>query len=60
MAEEIPTRPPPAKPVHKPWTPEQQAQHVADLLNALDGWHWQDPTRTSSQRLHLIRDTNAA
>ncbi|MFL4904641.1 hypothetical protein ACJ6WF_16005 [Streptomyces sp. MMS24-I2-30] len=30
LAEAIPTRPP-AKPPGEPWTPEEQAQHLADL-----------------------------
>lgn len=37
MAEEIPVRPAPPD-SHTLWTPEEQARHVADLLNALDGW----------------------
>lgn len=52
MNEAIPTRPP-AKPPHQPWTPEEQAQHRADLLEALDGWH--DPSQQAQQkrRRHL-------
>jgi hypothetical protein len=52
MAEAIPTgtfggaRPPkprrPAAATAPPWTPEQQAQHVATLLEELDGWEWHD------------------
>jgi hypothetical protein len=60
MQEAIPTRPP-AKPPHEPWTPEEQAQHRADLDAALKGWHWQDDTRISRRRrrLHLVRDSDA-
>ncbi|MFF4552759.1 hypothetical protein [Streptomyces sp. NPDC001422] len=50
LQEEIPVRPTPA-PDRGPWTPEQQAAHRADLLNALDGWHWDRPTRP---HLHLV------
>lgn len=49
MAEAIPVRPP-AKPPNEPWTPEEQAQHVADLLEALDGWHSQDPRDIRKRR----------
>ena len=61
MAEEIPVRPTPPAP-RAPWTPEQQAQHRADLLNALDSWHWQDDTRVGKRRRHLqlIRQAEAA
>lgn len=52
LAEELPTgtfghaQPPKQRPAeHLPyvsrWTPEEQAQHLADLNAALDGW--QDP-----------------
>jgi hypothetical protein len=34
LQEAIPTRPP-AKPLHEPWTPEEQAQHLADLAAEL-------------------------
>ena len=63
MAEEIPVRPtPPAQPgPSAPWTPQQQAQHCADLLEALNGWHWQDDTRISARRhLRLVRRADAA
>jgi hypothetical protein len=49
IAEEIPTGtfghtlpPQPQETQPRPipkWTPEEQAQHVADLLEAIDGWH---------------------
>lgn len=61
MAEEIPVRPtPPGPPA--PWTPQEQAEHLATLLTALDGWHWQDPTRISYRRrghLHLVQQPAA-
>ncbi|WP_437034338.1 hypothetical protein [Streptomyces sp. enrichment culture] len=70
MAEAIPTgtfghsRPP--KPHDEPWTPEEQAQHLATLAAALKDWH--DPSEQAEadrQRhrphLHLITThTNAA
>jgi len=46
MAEELPTgtfghaQPPKPRESHtRPWTPEEQAQHWADLATALNGWH---------------------
>ena len=43
LAEAIPIRPAPApKPAHEPWTPEEQAQHWADLGEAIADWHWKD------------------
>ncbi|MFE9645285.1 hypothetical protein ACFYO0_14450 [Streptomyces sp. NPDC006365] len=36
----------------RPWTPDEQAQHVAELLEALDGWHHGDAPR----HLRLITD----
>ncbi|MGW1158450.1 hypothetical protein ACWD5Q_06655 [Streptomyces sp. NPDC002513] len=38
LAEAIPTRPP-AKPPHDPWTPDEQAQHLADLEAELAAIH---------------------
>jgi hypothetical protein len=61
MQEAIPVRPAPA-PQRTPWTPEQQAQHRADLLEAIHGWHWTDDSRLSARRRHLrlIRQADAA
>lgn len=61
MQEAIPTRPP-AKPAHEPWTPEEQAQHRADLNAAIADWHWHDDTSVGQRRRHLrlIRQQNAA
>lgn len=59
MAEEIPVRPPPApfpKPAAEPWTPEEQAQHWADLGEAIRDWHWDDDPR----HLRLVHQTDAA
>ncbi|MET9776089.1 hypothetical protein ABZ023_17845 [Streptomyces sp. NPDC006367] len=33
----LPERPPERRPI-RPWTPEEQAQHRADLLAALETW----------------------
>ncbi|MEV0691809.1 hypothetical protein [Streptomyces sp. NPDC050388] len=63
MAEEIPTgtfghaRPPRPQERHaRPWTPKEQAQHLAELNAALDGW--QDTSERAQQKrvrhLHLI------
>ena len=63
LAEDIPTRPPPApKPAAKPWTPEEQARHWAELGEAIHDWHWQDDTSLSAKRRHLrlIRQADAA
>jgi hypothetical protein len=61
MQEAIPVRPP-AKPAREPWTPEEQAQHRADLNAAIADWHWHDDTRVGRRRRHLrlIRQQNAA
>jgi hypothetical protein len=63
MAEAIPVRPPkpPEPDTTGPWTPEQQAQHRADLLAALDGWTYGRERRRP--HLHLVKpdtDTRAA
>lgn len=47
----IPPPPPDPRPI-RPWTPEEQARHVADLLAALDGWVWDEDER-ADQRRHL-------
>ncbi|MFM9635913.1 hypothetical protein [Streptomyces turgidiscabies] len=59
MQEAIPQRPAaPDKPA--PWTPEEQAQHRADLAAALDGWEW-DREQRRTQRRHLrLVDNDAA
>ncbi|MFB7461249.1 hypothetical protein [Streptomyces sp. NPDC056188] len=64
MTELIPTRPapPPDQPQPRPpgpWTPEEQAQHRADMLAALDGWHYHQPD-PDEPNLRLVTDTNAA
>lgn len=54
----LPPKPPEPRPI-RPWTPEEQAQHVADLLEALDGWH--DTTDPRHLRLiHTQTDQTAA
>lgn len=63
MAETIPTRPtPPPSATPRPWTPEEQARHWADLNEAIADWHWHDDTRVGKRRRHLrlLRQTNAA
>lgn len=42
----LPERPPERRPI-RPWTPEEQAQHRADLLAALEGWR---DTSTAADR----------
>jgi hypothetical protein len=59
MQEAIPVRPAaPEKPA--PWTPEEQAQHRADLLEALDGWEWDREQRRAERRHLRLVDTEAA
>lgn len=57
LLEAIPVRParPDAapKPAGEPWTAEEQAQHRADLDEALDGWTYDEP-----RRRHLRPVTN--
>ena len=70
LAEELPTGtfghalPPPEPPPRPitPWTAEEQAQHLADLLAALDGWVWDEEDRAETRRqLRLVEhdDTDA-
>jgi hypothetical protein len=60
MQEAIPVRP--TRPSTTPWTPEEQAQHRTDLLDALSGWQWHaDPSLSAKRRhLRLIRQADAA
>ena len=62
MAETIPSRPEPPAPAIRPWTPEEQAQHWADLNAAISGWHWEGDTSLSAKRRHLrlVRQAEAA
>ncbi|MBP5883148.1 hypothetical protein QBA57_28720 [Streptomyces scabiei] len=53
MQEAIPTRPP--KPSTAPWTPEEQAEHRRELLEALDGWTWTHNTRAPYRRRDHLR-----
>ncbi|MFE2967531.1 hypothetical protein ACFXKC_28435 [Streptomyces sp. NPDC059340] len=57
---EPPTEPePPPKPI-EPWTTEEQAQHYADLLTGIDGWHYREPepeTEADVPHLRLVDDT---
>lgn len=48
----LPPPEPPPRPI-TPWTPEEQAQHYADLLEALHGWHWDEHPR----HLRVVTDT---
>lgn len=63
FGEALPPKPPepPPRPIPR-WTPEEQAQHVADMLTALDGWVWHEDHRDEERRhLRLIDDdTHAA
>jgi hypothetical protein len=63
MAEAIPTgtfghalppRPREGRPATA-WTPEEQAQHVADLLAALSGWESQDAPDVRKRERHHLR-----
>ncbi|MEU9670362.1 hypothetical protein AB0E25_33275 [Streptomyces bobili] len=60
MQEAIPVRPAP-KPADEPWTPAEQARHLAELEAALDGWHSTDHRDTRKRVRHLrVVDDNAA
>ncbi len=68
LAEELPTGtfghalPPPEPPARliSPWTPEEQAQHYADLTAALDGWIWDEDERADQRRQLRLIHPNAA
>jgi hypothetical protein len=68
LAESIPTRPPPAEPQPRrvpaghQWTPAEQAQHWADLCEAIADWRWEGDTSLSAKRRHLrlLRQADAA
>jgi hypothetical protein len=69
LAEELPTGTfghalPPPEPEPRPttpWTPEEQAQHYADLLEGIDGWTWDEEQRDEQRRhLRLIEDETEA
>lgn len=57
----LPPRPPdpPPRPVTR-WTPEEQAQHLADLLAGIDGWVYREPDPEDSPRLRLVDDETEA
>lgn len=56
----------PSRPTHRPerpvpnWTPDEQAQHCADLVAALDGWDWDRETRDIERRHLRLVDHDAA
>lgn len=58
MAEALPTGtfghalPPGQRATPPAWTPEEQAQHLADLTAALDGWHSQDEHDVRKRQRH--------
>jgi len=55
----LPPPEPPPRPI-TPWTPEEQAQHLAALLTALDGWVWHEDERADERRrLRLVDETEA-
>jgi len=59
MAEAIPVRPTPPEPdTTGPWTPERQAQHRAELDEALNGWTYGRDNRRP--HLRLVDDTRGA
>jgi hypothetical protein len=59
LLEAIPVRPDPAPP-REPWTPEEQAQHRADLLEALDGWTYGRERRQHLRLVDTAADSRAA
>lgn len=60
MQEAIPVRPAP-KPADEPWTPAEQARHLAELEAAIAGWHSPDrrDTRKRVRHLRAVNDTAA-
>ena len=60
MQEAIPVRPAP-KPADEPWTPAEQAQHLAELEAAIADWHSTDQrdTRKRVRHLRVVDDTAA-
>ena len=60
MAEAIPTRPAPHGPwpegARSTWTPEEQEQHVADLIAALDA----HDAAVRGRHLHAVPDDETA
>jgi hypothetical protein len=57
LAEELPTgtfgRALPPREGPREWTALEQAEHLAVLETALDGWHWDRPARADVRRRHL-------
>ncbi|MFJ4880112.1 hypothetical protein ACIP93_33560 [Streptomyces sp. NPDC088745] len=55
----LPVRPPERRPI-RPWTPEEQAQHFAELEAALSTW--QDPTPAANRKreYHRVHACRAA
>jgi hypothetical protein len=49
----LPESPPERRPI-RPWTPEEQAQHRADLLDALEGW--QDKSEAADRKREYSRE----
>lgn len=60
MQEAIPVRPAP-KPADEPWTPAEQAQHLAELEAAIADWHSTDrrDIRKRIRHLRVVDDTAA-
>lgn len=55
LLEAIPVRPAPAqKPAAEPWTPEEQAQHRAELDAAVAGWRYGREQRRDGRHLWLV------
>ncbi|MET8694764.1 hypothetical protein ABZV65_19725 [Streptomyces bauhiniae] len=51
LLESVPLRPGrPPKPANEPWTPTEQAQHWAELCEAIRDWQWDDDTSLSKRR----------
>lgn len=53
----LPPAEPPPRPI-TPWTPEEQAQHVRDLLEGLAGWVYREPD-PEEPRLRIVGETAA-
>ena len=55
----LPPPEPPPRPITA-WTEEEQAQHVADLLDGIAGWVYREPDPEEPAQLRLVDETSAA
>ncbi|MFE0699152.1 hypothetical protein [Streptomyces sp. NPDC058872] len=46
------------RPPLRPWTPQEQYEHRRTLLDALNGWDWNDPYNTTRRTRERDRYQN--